>query len=103
MELYKMEVIIDYYDISVPDNIDVNKYVSVLMESGEFETVDFNYISCIKRVEEKQYLKQSNSLCFEEQPIRNGMIDFSRVRSGLYVLMLTPAGREPETFKLSLK
>ena len=66
-----MEVIIDYYDISVPDNIDVNKYVSVLMESGEFETVDFNYISRIKRFEEKQYLKQSNSLCFEEQPIRN--------------------------------
>ena len=51
-----MEVIIDYYDISVPDNIDVNKYVSVLMESGEFETVDFNYISRIKRVEEKQYI-----------------------------------------------
>ena len=63
--------ILGYYDISVPDNIDVNKYVSVLMESGEFETVDFNYISRIKRVEEKQYLKQSISLCSEEQPIRN--------------------------------
>jgi hypothetical protein len=31
------------------------------------------------------------------------VIDFSRVRSGLYVLTLSSAGREPETFKLSLK
>lgn len=30
-----------------------------------------------------------------EMPAEGGMLDFSRVRSGLYVLMLTPAGREP--------
>ena len=38
-----------------------------------------------------------------EMPAEGGVIDFNRVRSGLYVLMLTPAGREPETFKISLK
>ena len=38
-----------------------------------------------------------------EMPAEGGVIDFSRVRSGLYVLTLSPAGREPETFKLSLK
>ena len=38
-----------------------------------------------------------------EMPAEGGMLDFSRVRSGLYVLTLSPAGREPETFKLSLK
>jgi subtilisin family serine protease len=38
-----------------------------------------------------------------EMPAEGGVIDFSRVRSGLYVLTLSPAGREPETFKISLK
>lgn len=38
-----------------------------------------------------------------KMPAEGGMLDFSRVRSGLYVLTLSPAGREPETFKLSLK
>ena len=38
-----------------------------------------------------------------EMPAEGGMLDFSRVRSGLYVLMLSPAGRNPETIKLSLK
>ena len=38
-----------------------------------------------------------------KMPAEGGMLDFSRVRSGLYVLTLTPAGREPETFKISLK
>ena len=38
-----------------------------------------------------------------EMPAEGGVIDFSRVRSGLYVLTLSPAGREPETFKISLE
>ena len=38
-----------------------------------------------------------------EMPAEGGVIDFSRVRSGLYVLTLSPTGREPETFKISLK
>ena len=38
-----------------------------------------------------------------EMPAEGGVLDFSRVRSGLYVLTLSPAGWEPETFKLSLK
>ena len=38
-----------------------------------------------------------------EMPAEGGLLDFSRVRSGLYVLTLSPAGRDPETFKLSLK
>ena len=38
-----------------------------------------------------------------EMPAEGGVLDFSRERRGLYVLTLTPAGREPETFKLSLK
>ena len=38
-----------------------------------------------------------------EMPAEGGVLDFSRVRSGLYVLTLSPAGRDPETFKLSLK
>ena len=38
-----------------------------------------------------------------EMPAEGGVLDFSRVRSGLYVLTLSPAGREPETFKISLK
>ena len=38
-----------------------------------------------------------------EMPAEGGVLDFSRVRSGLYVLTLSPAGWEPETFKISLK
>ncbi len=38
-----------------------------------------------------------------EMPAEGGVLDFSRVRSGLYVLTISPAGREPETFKISLK
>jgi thermitase len=33
-----------YIDISVPEDIDVEKYVSMLKERGEFETVEFNTI-----------------------------------------------------------
>ena len=36
-------------------------------------------------------------------PVGGGVLDFSRVRSGLYVLTLTPQGRKPETFKVSFK
>ena len=36
-------------------------------------------------------------------PAAGGVLDFSRVRSGLYVLTLTPQGRKPETFKVSFK
>ena len=38
-----------------------------------------------------------------EMPIGGGVLDFSRVRSGLYVLTLTPEGGKAETFKVSFK
>ena len=38
-----------------------------------------------------------------EMPVGGGVLDFSRVRSGLYVLTLTPQGRKAETFKVSFK
>ena len=38
-----------------------------------------------------------------EMPVGGGMLDFSRVRSGLYMLTLTPQGRKAETFKVSFK
>ena len=38
-----------------------------------------------------------------EMPAAGGVLDFSWVRSGLYVLTLTPQGRKAETFKVSFK
>ena len=56
--------ILGYYDIAVPNNIDVKKYVSLLKETGDFETVEFNYLTYINKATEETYLKQiiSNSL-----------------------------------------
>lgn len=36
-------------------------------------------------------------------PQKGGVLDFSSIKSGLFVLTLMPSGSEPETFKLSLK